>query len=72
MRKHREHCLDDSRGFVVTVSIFMQLFMACLSDYYKKNFLPNSGPNFGGASYKCNLHLNKSGKQIFLIVLLRT
>ena len=35
---------------MVTVSIFMQ-FWRVSQDYYEKNLVPNSGPNFGGAFY---------------------
>ena len=51
MRKHRKHRFDNSQtgGFVVTVNIFMHLERAF--QITMKKSVPNSGPNFGGASY---------------------
>ena len=63
MRKHQKHCFDNSQtgGSVVTVSIFMHL--KCVFQITMKKFVPNSGPNFGGASYtQVQLIFEKYGK----------
>ena len=31
--------------------IFTEISFSTTSSYYEKNFVPNSGPNFGGESY---------------------
>ena len=49
-----QHTTDNARGMTYHM-IYGQCLHAVLAgvlDYHKKNFVPNSGPNFEGASYK--------------------